>query len=268
MTDHRPPFAEFDLRQALSGQATAIRPTADPARVHDGMVRADRLRTVRAAATAGVMAIVVALGVLNLQGVEERSLVDTVDQPDTLEPDPTVPSIDDAAADDAVDAESSEDEPQLITVATTTAPPATSVPAGPDHLTPPPTTAAPVSVVSTTIPPTTTSPTTTTTTTVTTTTAAPSTTTTTGVSFTASARYGSCELDPPYDEYHGTAEPGATIRIDSPHSPPTEITAGDDGHWAVTVFFPTAPANETFTVTVSDGVTSMAFDFVHVVASG
>ena len=69
-------LTEFDLRHALTGQAATITSTADPSRLRDGMVRADRLRTVRAAATAGVMAVVVAFGVLNLQGVEERSLVD------------------------------------------------------------------------------------------------------------------------------------------------------------------------------------------------
>ena len=280
MNDHRPPFDEFDLRHALSGEATLVRPVADPERLRAGMVRADRLRTVRAAATAGVMAIVVALGVLNLQGVEERSLVDTVDQPDVLPPEPTVPAIDDAASEEAESApEPTADEPQLVTVATSVAPSTTLAPGSPDHLTPPPTTAAPAETVATTAPPTTTTvpaavvsttvpPSTTaapTTTAPPTTTAAPTTTTTPAL-FTASARYGSCELDPPYDEYSGTAAPGATVTITSPYSTPVEVTADGSGSWAMTVFFPSAPANETFSVTFSDGTSVKTLDFIHVVA--
>ena len=272
MTDHRPPFDEFDLRHALTGQAATITSTADPSRLCDGMVRADRLRTVRAAATAGVMAVVVAFGVLNLQGVEERSLVDTVEQPDAILPEPTVPAIDDATSETAEDeppGDSGDDEPQLVTIATTTAPP-TTLPANPDHLTPPSTTEAPVAVVSTTIPPTTTVavPTTTvppTTTAAPTTTTVPPTTTTAPALFTAAARYGSCELDPPYDEYSGTATPGATVTITSPYSSATAVVADGNGDWAVTVFFLTAPANETFTVSVTDGSSVKTFDFVHVV---
>lgn len=264
MTDQRPPFDEFDLRRALTGHATTVRPAADPVRLHDGLVRADRMRTMRAAATAGVMAAVVTFGVLNLQGVEERSSVDTVDRPDVVDPSPSLPAIDDASAEEA-DPEG--DEPtELETAATTTAPP-TTLPSEPDHLSPTTTTAVPVVVVSTTAPPTsstTAPPTTAPTTTVPTTTTSPPTTTSSSASFTAAARYGSCELDPPYDEYSGTAAPGATVTITSPYSDPVQVTAAGDGTWAVTVFFPSAPANETFTVSLSDGTETVGLAFVHI----
>ena len=50
-------------------------------------------------------------------------------------------------------------------------------------------------------------------------------------------------------------------------TPPTPVgqCVPLNGDWAVTVFFLTAPANETFTVSVTDGSSVKTFDFVHVV---
>ena len=61
-----------------------------------------------------------------------------------------------------------------------------------------------------------------------------------------------------------TAPPTTTTT--SPFSSATAVVADGNGDWAVTVFFSTAPANETFTVWVPDGSSVTTFDFVHVVA--
>ena len=69
----------------------------------------------------------------------------------------------------------------------------------------------------------------------------------------AYAKFGTCELDPPYDIYYGTAEPGALIKVTSEYgSGQTEVDA--EGHWEVKVFFPEAPYGKTFLVTVKDGL--------------
>ena len=73
------------------------------------------------------------------------------------------------------------------------------------------------------------------------------------------------EIYPPYDEYRGTAEPGRTITITSPYNSPATVTADAAGDWFLRVEFSDAPANEHFTVTVSDGVDAVGFDFVHTV---
>lgn len=69
----------------------------------------------------------------------------------------------------------------------------------------------------------------------------------------AYAKYGTCELDPPYDIYYGTAEPGALITVTSEYgSGQTEVNA--EGNWEVKVFFPDAPYGVGFLVTVKDGL--------------
>ena len=81
--------------------------------------------------------------------------------------------------------------------------------------------------------------------------------------FSAQARYGSCEEDPPYDEYSGTAAAGATITVSSAHNTAVQTIADGNGAWFIRVEFPTAPVDEHFDVTVSDGVDTAVFDFVH-----
>jgi hypothetical protein len=71
------------------------------------------------------------------------------------------------------------------------------------------------------------------------------------VEFTAFATYGTCELDPPYDVYHGTAQPGAKITVTSAYGSGS-TKADAEGHWEVKVFFPEAPYGEVFLVTVKD----------------
>lgn len=62
--------------------------------------------------------------------------------------------------------------------------------------------------------------------------------------------YGFCEEDPPYDVFHGTTAPGAKVRVESEFGS-GYVRADEQGHWEVTVYFPTAPVNEPFQVWVS-----------------
>ncbi len=69
----------------------------------------------------------------------------------------------------------------------------------------------------------------------------------------ANAKYGSCEFDPPYDIYWGTAEPGALIKVTSEYGS-GQVEVGPEGHWEIKVYFPAAPFGETFLVTIKDGL--------------
>jgi hypothetical protein len=82
------------------------------------------------------------------------------------------------------------------------------------------------------------------------------------VGFTASAAYGSCSEDPPYDVYSGTASPGTTVTISSAFGGGS-AQADEHGHWEAKVVFGGAPLNEAFSVTVSSAQGSVAFDFTH-----
>jgi hypothetical protein len=69
------------------------------------------------------------------------------------------------------------------------------------------------------------------------------------IEFTAHQQWGSCSIDPPYDEFSGTATPATGISIFSPYgSGYTE--ANGKGHWYLKVVFATAPVGEHFTVTL------------------
>jgi hypothetical protein len=83
------------------------------------------------------------------------------------------------------------------------------------------------------------------------------------IEFTAHQKYGSCAEEVPYDVFFGTATPGATIWVESPHGHGV-TTAGDKGAWDIKVEFPEAPRGEPFTVVVesSDGGRA-TFTFVH-----
>jgi hypothetical protein len=72
-----------------------------------------------------------------------------------------------------------------------------------------------------------------------------------GVAFTAFNTYGSCEETPPYDVYHGTADPGTTVTITSEYGSGS-VSANGSGNWEKKVFFPEAPYGQTFVVTVKD----------------
>ena len=80
--------------------------------------------------------------------------------------------------------------------------------------------------------------------------------------FTAYAKYGSCDLDPPYDLYYGRGEPGSKISVTSEYGSGATIV-GFDGGWEVEVFFPEAPPGKVFLVTVADEYgRSKSFEFV------
>lgn len=250
---------EHELRQALAGHAASIAPAGDVARLEAGLVRSDRVRAVRTTCAGAALGAAAVFGVMTLGGDAESTSVDVVDSPAIdPSPEPDALLVGDTDGDDDQDA----DDAAAMATSTTTVSPRTD--ATPAHLTaaetttttaiadadsptttaPPPPTTAPTPT--TTIPPSTTAPTTTAAT----------------VAFTASARYGSCAEDPPYDEYSGTAMPGTVVTITSPHSATTQVTVDSSGDWWVRVEFPSAPFDEHFTVTVSDGVEAKPFDFV------
>jgi Glucodextranase, domain B len=83
-----------------------------------------------------------------------------------------------------------------------------------------------------------------------------------GVEFTAFNTYGSCEETPPYDVYHGTADPGTTVTISSEYGS-ASVYVGPEGGWEKKVYFETAPYGVGFVVTVRDhnGATKQ-FEFV------
>jgi hypothetical protein len=72
-----------------------------------------------------------------------------------------------------------------------------------------------------------------------------------GVEFTANNTFGSCEENPPYDIYYGTADPETKVTITSEFGSAT-VYANGEGDWSKQVFFPEAPYGETFLVTVKD----------------
>lgn len=80
--------------------------------------------------------------------------------------------------------------------------------------------------------------------------------------FVANFTWGECELDPPYDEYYGTGEPGTTVTVVSEFGEGvTEV--GADGAWYLKVFFPDAPFDDPFLVKVKDSLGRQeTFEFV------
>ena len=82
------------------------------------------------------------------------------------------------------------------------------------------------------------------------------------VGFSASAAFGSCSEDPPYDVYSGTASPGTWVAISSAFGGGS-AQADEHGHWEAKVVFSGAPLNETFSVTVSSAQGSDTFSFTH-----
>ena len=98
----------------------------------------------------------------------------------------------------------------------------------------------------------------------------PATTTTTKPpsewAFTAHATYGECALDPPYDEYYGTAAPGTKILITSEFGSGSTV-ANASGEWWVKVEFKTAPYGKVFSVRVKNETTyeKYYFEFVSLV---
>ncbi|MDJ0497962.1 MAG: hypothetical protein QNJ89_09035 [Acidimicrobiia bacterium] len=74
------------------------------------------------------------------------------------------------------------------------------------------------------------------------------------IDFTANQKYGSCGEAVPYDKFFGTANPEATIWVESDWGGGV-TTANKHGEWHIRVEFPDAPVNTPFTVYIesSDG---------------
>lgn len=69
--------------------------------------------------------------------------------------------------------------------------------------------------------------------------------------FTANMTWGECAIDPPYDEYYGTGQPGSTITVSSPYGGGS-TKVKESGEWYLKVEFPEAPPNKTFVVKAID----------------
>jgi hypothetical protein len=87
------------------------------------------------------------------------------------------------------------------------------------------------------------------------------------VDFTANQVHGSCEEDPPYEVFWGTATPGTKVKVWSEYGS-AKVYAGDSGEWEVKVPFTYAPVGEPFTVTVSSGEVVREFSFTSYVDPG
>lgn len=82
------------------------------------------------------------------------------------------------------------------------------------------------------------------------------------VEFTAHATYGTCNLDPPYDVYYGTAAPESKVTITSEYGGGS-VYANGEGNWELKVYFPDAPFEVGFLVTVKDELGHQkSFEFV------
>jgi len=69
--------------------------------------------------------------------------------------------------------------------------------------------------------------------------------------FDANYTFGICNIDPPFDEYYGTGQPGSEIRVESEYGSGATVV-DPNGHWFVKVVFPEAPSGVAFLVTVKD----------------
>lgn len=142
---------------------------------------------------------------------------------------------------------------------TTVAPGTTATPSATPTTTVAGTASTTIPPVTTTAPPAT-STTTSTSTTTTTTTSTSTTTTTVTVAFTAVRVNSTSNASPPYADYSGTANPGATISVTSAYGS-ADATANAQGNWSVRVTFPTAPVGLAFRVraTTAQGIRSFTF---------
>jgi hypothetical protein len=68
--------------------------------------------------------------------------------------------------------------------------------------------------------------------------------------FTANATWIECSSEPPYDEYHGTGQPGSRVEVASPYGS-GETIVGPDGRWYVKVTFD-VPRGKRIEVKVKD----------------
>jgi hypothetical protein len=86
------------------------------------------------------------------------------------------------------------------------------------------------------------------------------TTTASPYAFTVKQRWKTSSASPPFEEFSGTAQPGATITISSSYGGGTAV-AGPTGAWAARVEFPTAPVGTKFTGKVKTAQGQKSFTF-------
>jgi hypothetical protein len=99
----------------------------------------------------------------------------------------------------------------------------------------------------------------------TTTTPVRTTTTVSPYAFTVKQRWKTSSATPPFEEFSGTAQPGATITITSVYGGGTTIV-GPTGAWAARVEFPTAPVGTKFTGKVKTAQGQKSFTFTRTAA--
>lgn len=80
------------------------------------------------------------------------------------------------------------------------------------------------------------------------------------VAFTMSQKWFECDSFPPFEEFSGTAAPGAVISVSSPYGGGS-TTADAKGKWYLKVEFPTAPKHQPFTGKVTTAQGSKSFTF-------
>jgi hypothetical protein len=276
------------LSRHLNDYAVGVDSMPDPDAIRRGMQKVDRNRRIRTIGAGGCMVAVLAIGFLTLGGGDHRAGSDLDVRGEAPAPPPEDPSLGPGAVEQTDAGERTTegpDDPAGPAVASgndsnednDSSSNSNDIGDGgygssegidrvvdgdgsgvPDHLQ--------VAPIATTAPAETTATTRTTTTAPppppTTTTPPPPTTTTGAVSFAAYSQYGSCEEDPPYDEYSGTATPGTNVTITSRWSAPAQTTADGTGHWYIRVEFPDAPVGDVFTVVASDGTADVGMSFV------
>lgn len=69
--------------------------------------------------------------------------------------------------------------------------------------------------------------------------------------FDANFTWGTCNVDPPFDEYYGVGHPGSEVTVQSEYGSGNTVV-GEDGHWYLKVVFPEAPSGVAFLVKVKD----------------
>ena len=99
----------------------------------------------------------------------------------------------------------------------------------------------------------------------TTTTIASPTTTVSPFAFTMTQKWKTSSASPPFEEFSGTAQPGATITITSSYGGGTTVV-GATGAWALRVEFPTAPVGTAFTGRVKTAQGQKTFTFMRTIA--
>jgi len=81
--------------------------------------------------------------------------------------------------------------------------------------------------------------------------------------FEANATYFVCTLTPPYDVYYGKGKPSSTVYVQSEYGSGS-VVVNAEGTWELQTFFPEAPPNQPFLVSVYDNLgREKAFEFVY-----